>query len=985
MPMNIRLGILLAAFTVLLGRSTDAYAAQGKGDPPPAQAKRVVEAFRSLGFSEPTHGISNQDYYAHAFAKSPLALRGPFIAAQFCRTNGVPGQMRYEWRFALDIVPRAGDPHWDDPSAELRWGGVGLEKYRAKEYKKRWESWGNLDDSRLRESMKLEVLDLGNGARAAVIAGPGMSPFLNPCDASGRFMCGGVAIWGSWRRQAPSPEWFAEYSKGVKDPIAKFKEESKGLGVIAMRAFFTQLHAALKEKDACECLSDTPPPGQLRVDLLDANPQFTDNFDLTDEREFKQLVEPKQYFERVSYVVTAAAVPRVGVVADGVSLLLLRAKVDGPCRATFSLEGDEAGDFHEIGRDFDLKQRESKVTVQAIKYERGEEKTWWAVALYRPPDAFGRRRGPRDVRLKLVTEADAGGARHTGARSIRLVRTPVVLVHGTFDAPMPCWGTPIPANPMTMLGRLAQETFHVSMVDWKETNGYKDPSDFETNRKTVWSNNGGIRDVLAALREQGFAATQADVVGHSQGGVIARRYVRGSMAPRTEDEDHYTDPRECSRGVCWYHRKDNWGQGDIRRLITLSTTHGGSDASRVLDTYTRLRKEGYEIEAWDEVCKSILSLGTHYQGAEGFAFPQELVVRLGKKGTMTGAYLDQVPESPALRAIGRTRVPSHAIACTCEDEDMMDLKAEYQERWEKLWVHSPREVLKAAFTMLDQPDDAEALVLLKDDYEKKKEEALAAALTGAEALIKRNDNARRVYARRLRAAAFGNCPNDSTVREESSLGGLPAKYTTIIPDVLHGYAPAYKSVQDRIVELLLSEDGKLFCREGFPPAGIRQTNRKYIPNSIRGLADGDPVLNAAPKQADASSEAAGKEAPQGGVDNMPQDERVSKANEKAMVLIKAKRYDEAEKMLRRELVDFPDEAYLWMTLANVHAFQERWPDAVAAARKVVEQLPDDGDALAELAGFLLQAGRREDAVREARKAQKLGVTGYSFFKDLGLE
>jgi hypothetical protein len=69
---------------------------------------------------------------------------------------------------------------------------------------------------------------------------------------------------------------------------------------------------------------------------------------------------------------------------------------------------------------------------------------------------------------------------------------------------------------------------------------------------------------------------------------------------------------------------------------------------------------------------------------------------------------------------------------------------------------------------------------------------------------------------------------DCTVRRESSLGQLPEQYTTMIPHVLHGFAPQFKVIQDRVVELL-NDNGPLFHEAGFPPAGGQVKN---LPPSV---------------------------------------------------------------------------------------------------------------------------------------------------------
>ena len=80
-------------------------------------------------------------------------------------------------------------------------------------------------------------------------------------------------------------------------------------------------------------------------------------------------------------------------------------------------------------------------------------------------------------------------------------------------------------------------------------------------------------------------------------------------------------------------------------MITISTTHYGSDLCRVLTAYHNT--PGIDWRAW------ALVFGSHWN-----------------QGVFTGGFRDQIPGSDGLRRIGKTRIPSHAIACTAEDKDL---------------------------------------------------------------------------------------------------------------------------------------------------------------------------------------------------------------------------------------------------------------------------------------------------------------------------
>lgn len=218
-------------------------------------------------------------------------------------------------------------------------------------------------------------------------------------------------------------------------------------------------------------------------------------------------------------------------------------------------------------------------------------------------------------------------------------------------------------------------------------------------------------------------------------------------------------------------------------------------------------------------------------------YTKEFIRRIGK-GELTGGYMDQIPGSPALAAIGKTIVPSHAIACTSEDKDLEEFGGVYADRMEKTWTASSRDLLLEAFRKLDQKEDADDLARRKDEQEKAAELAytdpkVTPELRDVGKVIREH---RKANAMRFRSAVFGNSPNDCTVRRESSLGGLSLKYTTTIPNVLHGYAPTYFAVQQCVVQLLKDDGGK-FCSAGFPQP-VMPLNEKYV---------GVPLPSPAPK------------------------------------------------------------------------------------------------------------------------------------------
>ncbi len=279
------------------------------------------------------------------------------------------------------------------------------------------------------------------------------------------------------------------------------------------------------------------------------------------------------------YAEEIVASPR-GVVADGVTALLIRVQVPGRGCVTFRIKDDRGSELPDAARAGTLSTiggNETGITSLTVDAEYEATKDgWFAFAVLTSPLDFvrdgdvgdeDRLRGlenPRVIHLEGEYRMSCGASDPIDvefARCIELHRPPVILLHGVWSCASR-WTWDILHDPR----------FFVYPHDYMPT--HADPlmnNTFEVAQ--------AIDVARYEMQQRGIACTQADVVGHSMGGLLARLYV---------SEQHECPGNETCRGQpdistrTRYRRDDNFQKGDIHKLITLDTPHGGSPLANVI-------------------------------------------------------------------------------------------------------------------------------------------------------------------------------------------------------------------------------------------------------------------------------------------------------------------------------------------------------------------------------------------------------------------
>ncbi len=256
----------------------------------------------------------------------------------------------------------------------------------------------------------------------------------------------------------------------------------------------------------------------------------------------------------------------IGLAADGVTQILLKTPAfPGPGSIQIRVE-DEFGNFapDDVGRLRNLLgAEEGQQMIIRLRRIPNHIEEWRAFVVWTAPRDFVRssrraedeKRGfqdPRRLYIRTHYLPDDGEFPEPVRTSFRLDRPPVVLIHGLEDYPK-SWKWPL----------VSDQRFVVELANYGCDSGIIDDilcahaRPFLTNVRVPQQS---IAAAIERMRSRGIAATQADVFGHSMGGILARLYAMDTVAGFPT---HFL-------------RDDNFHQGDIHKLVTVNTPHRGS-------------------------------------------------------------------------------------------------------------------------------------------------------------------------------------------------------------------------------------------------------------------------------------------------------------------------------------------------------------------------------------------------------------------------
>jgi len=253
-----------------------------------------------------------------------------------------------------------------------------------------------------------------------------------------------------------------------------------------------------------------------------------------------------------------AGVLRRGAVADGVTTLLLRSEGADPI--TFSIlksDGGAAGPEYGTLLTRDGSTAGQSLTVTPELTLRGT----FAFAFYRTPVDFPGQ--PAQVKDGVAITFQAATTAASETATLTLFPPPDVLVHGVWSHGTK-WSKPN--------GGLRQDLFERGFNVCQECAieygtdapaGSFDPWAFSpADQYPVQQLIRGVAAARLSLRSQGVAVTQVDVVGHSEGGLLARSRVSSRWSP--------------------YRTRSNYGKGEFHKIITIGTPHKGTPVADFL-------------------------------------------------------------------------------------------------------------------------------------------------------------------------------------------------------------------------------------------------------------------------------------------------------------------------------------------------------------------------------------------------------------------
>ena len=270
-------------------------------------------------------------------------------------------------------------------------------------------------------------------------------------------------------------------------------------------------------------------------------------------------VSENSYLSKSGKALTEAAIAKLtspdytktGLVADGNTRLILRYRSSQPGSVAFSVSPDISGSRLELFAD----RQEISAPVSAVNTEDGYQVSAVFIAPETWPANIDYPKGQFTV--TAVFTPSNGSASTTESLTLTLQAPPVVLIHGEFSNNEDTFGY---GNGTKSGVWHKLEKTGLTVSSWNYDNK-KGPTELIANNSNGLAK--VIADTLNSLNADGIAATRADLVTHSMGGLMARQYLRNDIDTGNKTPNSY-------------------GLGTVRRVVTIAAPHRGTPVASYL-------------------------------------------------------------------------------------------------------------------------------------------------------------------------------------------------------------------------------------------------------------------------------------------------------------------------------------------------------------------------------------------------------------------
>ncbi|NOX57734.1 MAG: hypothetical protein GXP29_02610 [Planctomycetes bacterium] len=328
------------------------------------------------------------------------------------------------------------------------------------------------------------------------------------------------------------------------------------------------------QRDTALHLVFTPPQGSPIIDVEEFTVFKVEVLDI-------QGFNPTMAGGIASPLITLAGLngfERVGALADGMSVLMLRLRtqnqfvIDMPLTLEVRHQSqngepqnaDIVGSLHDMLPALPAPDPHVGSTGNTTLDLAAMENH---IAMYRPPNNFLFGQSRAEISMELTARLNDGQFNPPlFTRKLRLVRAPIILGHGLF-------GNGPNMQPMKSALLAASPQADVDIMSYAGSN----TSGYDTNAHGIPIR---ISALVNAWRDQEIAATRCDYVGHSMGACLVKWYVSDIAIPPNSPASVRIPgggwPNIAWSGTRPFKRADNFGRGDLRRVITIGGPLRGS-------------------------------------------------------------------------------------------------------------------------------------------------------------------------------------------------------------------------------------------------------------------------------------------------------------------------------------------------------------------------------------------------------------------------